>query len=285
LDNRKAAPLHFPVARPTANLAPARASHASDFRRMSAPTQRQGVPARTVEFRGARMAFATPTPATAWRVDTLLTKEPDTIEWIGGFGPADVLVDIGANVGMYTVFAAKTRGVRVFAFEPESQNYAVLNQNIFLNGVDQLVQAYCIALCDRTGVDRLYLSEVDAGGSCHSYGAPLDFNNRPRAAPFAQGCYATTLDALVGANLIPAPTHIKIDVDGLEHSVVAGARETLRGRNVQSVLIEVNTNLDEHWDIVDVMVAEGFNYSQAQVERAQRSEGAFKGVGNYVFRR
>ncbi len=252
---------------------------------MAAQPQHQGFPARTVEFRGARMAFATPNPQTAWRVDTLFTKEPDTIEWIDGFGASDTLVDIGANVGMYTVFAAKARGARVFAFEPESQNYAILNQNILLNGVDHLVQAYCIALSDRTGLDKLYLSDFDAGGSCHSYGAPLDFNNRPRGAQFAQGCYATTLDALVAARLIPAPTHIKIDVDGLEHSVVAGARETLRDPGVKSVLIEVNTNLDEHWDIVDLMVGEGFDYSQAQVERAQRREGTFKGVGNYVFRR
>jgi FkbM family methyltransferase len=245
----------------------------------------QGFAARIVDFRGVRMAFATPNPTTAWRVDTLFTKEPDTLEWIEGFGSSEVLIDIGANVGMYTVFAAKTRGARVFAFEPESQNYAILNQNILLNGVDQLVQAYCMALCDRTGFDRLYLSEFNAGGACHSYGAPLDFNNRPRTARFAQGCYATTLDALVAAASIPPPTHIKIDVDGLEHSVVAGARETLRSPSVKSVLIEINSNLDEHWDIVDLLVAGGFEYSQAQVERAQRSEGGFKGVGNYVFRR
>jgi len=241
--------------------------------------------ARSVDFRGTRLAFATPTPLTAWRVETLFTKEPDTIEWIGSFAPGDVLVDVGANVGMYTVFAAKTRGIRVFAFEPESQNYAILNQNILLNGTDELVQAYCIALGDRTALDKLYLSDFVAGAALHSYGAPLDFNNRPRAAGFAQGCYATTLDTLVAAGMVPSPTHIKIDVDGLEHRVVAGARETLRRPSVKSVLIEVNTNLDEHWDTVDLMLAEGFDYSREQVERAQRAAGAFRGVGNYVFRR
>jgi FkbM family methyltransferase len=252
---------------------------------MAVPAQTQGFPARAVEFRGTQLVFATPNARTTWRVETLFTKEPDTIEWIGEFGPADVLVDIGANVGMYTVFAAKTRDVRVFAFEPESQNYALLNQNIILNGVNHLVQAYCLALCDRTGLDKLYLDELDAGGSCNSYGAPLDFNNRPRAAGFAQGCYATTLDALVAAGSIPPPTHIKIDVDGLEHRIIAGARATLRHPGVKSALIEINSHLDEHWDIVDFMLAEGFDYSREQVDSAERKEGAFKGIGNYVFRR
>jgi FkbM family methyltransferase len=240
---------------------------------------------REVEHRGIRIRFSTPNAHTAWRVDTLFTKEPDTIEWLEGLGTGDVLLDVGANVGMYSIFAAKVRGIPVHAFEPESQNYAVLNQNIMLNEVDKSVAAYCVALSDRVGFDRLYLSEFVAGSSCHSWGAPLDFHNRPRGSPFAQGCFSSTIDAVVASGAMPVPSHIKIDVDGLEHAVLAGAAETLRHPALRSVLAEINTNLDEHWAIVDLMLGHGFDYSQDQVERSQRHEGAFKGVGNYVFRR
>lgn len=65
---------------------------------------------------GIRVLFATPTVFTKWRVDSLFEKEPVTIQWIAAFAPSDVFVDVGANVGMYTVWAAKTRGVKVFAF-------------------------------------------------------------------------------------------------------------------------------------------------------------------------
>src|SRR5512145_2382546 len=206
---------------------------------------------REIEHRGVRITFATPNAHTAWRVDTLFTKEPDTIEWLESFGSGDVLLDVGANVGMYTIFAAKVSGATVHAFEPESQNYAVLNQNVMLNQLDKTVSAYCAALSDRTGFDRLYLSEFVAGSSCHSWGAPLDFHNRPRGSPFAQGCYSTTIDTMVASGAMPVPTHIKIDVDGLEHAVLAGARETLRNPALHSVLAEINTNLAEHWGIVD----------------------------------
>ena len=242
-------------------------------------------PRQIVEHEGIRLVFATPNPATAWRVDTLLTKEPDTIEWIAGFAAEEVLLDIGANVGMYSLWAAKTRGVDVFAFEPESQNYAILNRNIQLNGLDAKIRAYCIALSDRAGYDKLFLSAFGAGGSCHTFGASLDFANRPRVAPFAQGCVSAKLDDLVATGMIPVPTHIKIDVDGLEPQIVSGARTTLSDPRVRSVLVEINTNLDEHWDVVDVLIASGFDYSIDQVELAQRKEGPFKGVGNYVFRR
>ena len=65
--------------------------------------------------------YATPSLATKWRVDTLFEKEPVTLEWIAGFQPGEVLVDVGANVGMPRLHsAARTRGAKVYAFEPES---------------------------------------------------------------------------------------------------------------------------------------------------------------------
>lgn len=242
-------------------------------------------PSLIVEHEGVRMAFATPNRVTAWRVETLFTKEPDTIEWIASFDPADVLLDVGANVGMYTVWAAKTRGVRVYAFEPESQNYAILNRNIYLNGLSEQVSAYCVALSDHTGFGQLYLSELVTGSSCHTFGEPLDHNLRQRAVAFSQGCFSSTIDALIEQNVMPVPQHIKIDVDGIEHSVIRGASKTLADTRVRSLLVEINSNLDDHWEIVDHMLDLGFDYSREQVEQAMRTEGAFKGVGNYVFKR
>lgn len=242
-------------------------------------------PHRMLEFRGTKMIFDTPNRNTLLRAETLFSKEPDTIEWISGFAADETLLDVGANVGMYTIFAACVRGTTVFAFEPESQNYAILNRNIHLNRVNDRVRAYCVALSDKTGVDRLYLSGFLPGGSCHSLGQPLDHHNRPVSSPFVQGCMSSTIDELVGGGAIPVPAHIKIDVDGLEHKVIAGARTTLRDTRVRSVLVEINTGLDEHWAIVDAFLDYGFDYSREEVERAVRTKGVFKGVGNYVFRR
>lgn len=231
------------------------------------------------------VTYCTPNRATKWRADTLFAKEPDTIEWIRSFAPNEMMVDIGANVGMYTIWAAKTRGTRVYAFEPESQNFALLYKNIMLNGLAGVVTGFCAALTDKEEVSLLHLSTFEVGGSCHSFGERVNFRLQPHEFAYAQGCFSTTLDNLVARGVVPVPNHIKIDVDGLEHRVLAGCQSTLKDARVKSVLVEINTNVTEHRRTLDEMAALGFTCSAKQVADAIRREGPFKGIGNHVFRR
>jgi FkbM family methyltransferase len=238
-----------------------------------------------IEHNGVTMAFATPSAMTRWRAESIYQKEPWTLEWIAEFRPDDILLDCGANVGMYTIWAAVTRRARVVAFEPESQNYAILNRNILINGLAGRVKAYCMGLSDASGLFDLHMADLRVGGSCHSLGEALDFKHEPLAAKFVQGGIADTLDQLVASGTVPVPTHIKIDVDGFEPKVVAGARTTLANPAVRSVLIETNQNLEDHRAMVREMNAMGLKHDPAQVQRAERKAGAFTGVAEYVFRR
>ena len=234
---------------------------------------------------GITVVYATPSSITKWRVDTLFEKEPVTLAWIAGFAPTDVLVDIGANVGMYTVWAAKTRGVQVYAFEPEAQNYALLNRNIVLNDLGGRVKAYCLGLSDQVGYSELHLSALEAGGSNHSLGERVDFKHEPMTPAYSQGCVAARLDDVVDSGAASVPDHIKIDVDGIEPKIIAGARRVLADRKVRSLLIETNPNLPDHRQMVQDLEALGFRYDPAQVAAAERKTGPFKGVAEYVFRR
>ncbi|MBY0266928.1 MAG: FkbM family methyltransferase [Burkholderiales bacterium] len=238
-----------------------------------------------VVHEGIKMTYATPSQMTRWRVDSIYTKEPWTLEWIATFKPGEIVVDCGANVGMYTIWAAATRRTRVYAFEPEAQNYALLNRNIQINGLKDLVKAYCIGLSDAAGLFDLHMADLRVGGSCHSVGEALDFEHKPLNAVFTQGCYASTLDAFVDSGAIPVPNHIKIDVDGFEPKVIAGARKTLARPEMKSLLIETNQNLGDHMEMVFELNSMGFKHDPAQVQRAERKSGAFKGVAEHVFRR
>lgn len=227
------------------------------------------------------LTFLTPNQHCAWRVQTLYTKEPDTIAWLNQMQPGDTLFDVGANMGQYSLLAAQ-RGVRVHAFEPEAQNFALLVRNIIINNLNDLITAWPVALSDRVSLEVLHLSSLVTGGSCHAYGESIDFHGKPRAFPYSQGSMSTTLDKFVAEH--GAPNYVKLDVDGFEHLVVAGGRSAML--HAKSVLIEINTAYPEHMELVDLMTnGYGFNYDEAQALESRRKEGPFKGVGNIIFYR
>ena len=129
-----------------------------------------------VEAGSGKILFYCPGEIVRVRAQTLLTKEPDTIEWINGFQEGDVLLDIGANIGVYTLCAAVTRRVTVVAIEPSPHNYSVLCRNIFENGVDERCVPLCMACDEHTDVKDIFMSEhgLKPGGTGNAVGANLD---------------------------------------------------------------------------------------------------------------
>jgi FkbM family methyltransferase len=236
---------------------------------------------RQVTSHGHTYAFVCPNRTVSWRVTTFLTKEPETIEWIDTFAPGDVLFDIGANIGLYSIYAA-SRAVRVMAFEPESQNYALINQNIFLNGYGDRIACIAVALSDREGVDYIYLSRFRAGESLHNFGAALDWQQRPFTPSFQQGSLSFSLDKFLELQPEPFPTHIKIDVDGIEARVIRGAARTLRDTRLKSLLVEFDgASPDDVAAIVDIERA-GFRLLHRKRSPTFNVE-KFPELYNYVF--
>lgn len=227
--------------------------------------------------------FACSNRLTLWRAQTLLTKEPDTIRWIDGFNAGDVLYDIGANVGTYSIYAG-IRGVRVFAFEPEAQNFALLNRNIYLNKLQETVSGYNLALGSSHRIGDLYLSGDIAGGALNNFGEATDFNHKPFVARFKQGVLCLTLDELVDRYNLPAPTHVKIDVDGLEREIVDGAKGLLRNPQLKSVLIELNSKLPAHTALIGILAEIGFRVENKQSTTTE-ANSPFGDQHNYIFAR
>lgn len=228
------------------------------------------------------ITWLTPNQHCAWRVETLLTKEPDTIAWINGMREGEVLYDVGANMGQYSLLAAK-RGVRVHAFEPESQNFALLCRNIAINKLGHLVTPWNIAMNDVSSFSPFHVQQLLAGNSCNSFGEAVNYHLQPKEYAFQQGCYGCRMDYFAGSSGIGLrPTHIKLDVDGFEHKVLKGASSDVL-KHVKSVLVETNTHLQEHRDIEELMAKFRLFPDKATAEVARRKEGAFQGIGNVIY--
>lgn len=226
--------------------------------------------------------FITTNNLLLWRAKTLLSKEKKTIDWLKNLGPNDLLFDIGANVGVYTVYAG-VRGVNVISFEPEASNYAILNQNIQINHIDDHVRSYCVALSDREVFDTIRLSALLPGSANHTFGENKDFRLQEFRPAFEQGSFCTTLDDLVFKYGLPVPTHIKIDVDGLESKIIDGASKVLRHENLKGLLIEINENIEQDRLCLEKIKASGLQLSQVD-ELIDDKESQLK-MSNFIFTR
>ena len=126
-----------------------------------------------VEHRGVGLVFSIPNEICKFRVDTFSTKEPETLEWIDSMPRGSVLWDIGANVGLYTCYAAKARGCRVFSFEPSVFNLEMLARNIFLNGIVDQATIIPLPLSDTLAINKLNMTTTEWGGHCPPLANPM----------------------------------------------------------------------------------------------------------------
>ena len=119
---------------------------------------------QVVTHQGLEMRFSVPNQLNHFRVTTFATKEPETLEWIDHLPQNSLVWDIGANVGLYTVYAALKRKSRVVAFEPSVFNLELLARNLYLNHLQDRVTLLPIALSDQMGSNKLRMSSTEWGG-------------------------------------------------------------------------------------------------------------------------
>jgi FkbM family methyltransferase len=190
-----------------------------------------------------RLDLAAPNSLNRWRIKTFSTKEPETLEWIDSFQDGAVLWDIGANVGLYTCYAAARKTCTIFAFEPSVFNLEILARNVFLNSLTDKVAIVPLPLSDQLSISPMRLTTTEWGGALSTFGQNFGWNGKTIEKLFEFRTLGLSIDQAIDLLGIPLPDHIKMDVDGLEHFILKGGPKTLT--KIQSILIEVNDDFDE----------------------------------------
>lgn len=218
-----------------------------------------------------------------FRADTFLTKEPETLDWINSFKKDEVLWDIGANIGIYTLYAAK-KGFNVVAFEPSFANYSLLNRNLLSNRIAKNVLAYNLAFSDQKVATYFNMGDIEEGGACNQIGSATETFNYSglgdRKVVFNQGAICFTVDEAIAELGIQFPNHIKIDVDGVEPLIIKGALKTLADKRIKSLLIEINEREVSDNDIVKTLEGLGFTFT-----KYVPTDANYPYILNYIFRR
>lgn len=141
--------------------------------------------------------------------------------------PGDLFVDVGANIGAYSILASGVSRARSIALEPVPSTFRQLLLNLAVNGLSELVEARQLAVGDTRGSTR-FTASLDTINHVVAQG------ERNRSAIVVQ---IEPLDSVLAGR---APTVLKIDVEGFEGQVLAGARETLRNAALLAIVVETN---------------------------------------------
>ncbi|TGM94164.1 FkbM family methyltransferase [Leptospira levettii] len=188
--------------------------------------------------------FYTPNDLNLFRAKTFSTKEPETLEWIDKFVEQSVFWDIGANIGLYSIYAAKIRKCQVFSFEPSVFNLELLAKNIHVNNLVDSITIVPLPLTNQLGINQLNMSNTEWGGALSTFGERYGHDGKEFNKQFVFATIGISVDEAIEKLHIPIPEHIKIDVDGIEHLILSGGKKVLS--HVKSVLIEINDDFEEH---------------------------------------
>lgn len=194
-------------------------------------------------FNNVELIFTVPNALNKYRVDTFSTKEPETLEWIDTIPKGSTIWDVGANIGLYSCYAAKSRNCQVFAFEPSVFNLELLARNIFVNDLTERVTIVPLPLSDKQSRSNLNMSTTEWGGALSTFGELYGQDGNPLNKIFTFSTIGISMVEATNLLNIPLPDYIKIDVDGIEHLILKGGDTVLE--NTKGVLIEINESFDK----------------------------------------
>ena len=200
------------------------------------------VPRRKVNINGIVFSLTCTNWITHFRWYLFKTKEPDTINFIDKYlEKDDIFFDIGANVGVFTIYAAKKhKNISIYSFEPEASNLAVLKENIIKNNITERVYMYGVGISDSDGLSKLHIHDFETGAAYNTESENhIDYSAEGKfPIIWAEGIYTVSIDNFCDElNLVPSV--IKIDTDGNEDKILLGASTILKHSSLKAIIIEM----------------------------------------------
>lgn len=142
--------------------------------------------------------------------------------------PDDLFVDVGANVGVYTVLASAVKGSGSISLEPVPGTYQHLLNNIALNHIGDKVKALNIGVGEKSGELRFTKNLNSA------------VNHVQADTEDKQDSVVVKVDSLDHILAGENPSLVKIDVEGFETMVIKGASDVLKRESLRAIIIELN---------------------------------------------
>ena len=215
---------------------------------------------KNIIIKNKKFTFYVPNDMNNFRFETFLTKEPETLNWINTFEKNKTFWDVGANIGLYSCYAAKIKDTKVYAFEPSIFNLELLGKNIYENKETSKITIVPIPLNDKILESTLNYQNTELGGALSTFGEKVTHDGSKFKDIFKFSIVGLTMDDVGKSFGIPQPDYLKIDVDGIEYLILKGGEVMLK--NVNSIMVEVNENLENKNKISELLIRSGFELKE-----------------------
>lgn len=209
---------------------------------------------RKIEHNGFSLSFHVPNRLNEYRVLSFSDKEPETLKWIDSIPVGSVIWDIGANVGLYSIYAAVSRNCNVFSFEPSVFNIELLARNIFLNKMTNKITIIPLPLSDSLKINHMRMTTTEWGGALSTFEKNIGWDGKLIEQVFDFKTIGISLTNARDLFSLPNPDYIKMDVDGIEHIILSGGVEILK--SIKGILIEINDNFQEQAEVCERILIE-----------------------------
>jgi FkbM family methyltransferase len=169
-----------------------------------------------------------------------------------------IFIDIGANIGYYTLIAAsKIKDGQIYSFEPVKSNYKLLTKNIKINNINN-VKAFQKAISNRNGKIKIFIDGTNLGNHSLAKNNVIDKTESTEVETIRLDSFFNNLEEIIEEDFL-----IKIDTQGAEGLIVEGAHNLLLNKNIK-ILMEFwpkglrNTHTDP-LELLNKLQGYGFN--------------------------
>ena len=245
--------------------------------------------------------FFCPSSETKRRIDTILTKEPETIDFINNFAKIKnkdknedlIFFDIGSNIGLYSIYASQVIDkIKVYSFEPSFNNLSILSKNISINNLNEKIFIMPFSITEnkesRPFFSSKFYETMDQEGGAINYFEEINklfVDSSKNRNNFLTYCtFGTSLDNLIDEKVIPLPDVIKIDTDGQELKILRGSRNLLKNCSKLKIQIELNEKDIAHFgESLKILESNGFIFLKKLRNDDYHKNEKFSKVYNYYF--
>lgn len=194
---------------------------------------------------------------TKFRAETFFEKEPDTLKWIDNFNGDGNLLDIGANIGIYSNYYAKVKKGQVYAFESSFYNLSLLAENCQLNNNEDKITIFPLPLFHKNKTSFFKINNPIIGGALSSFDVEYGHNGKLIQNYNQYLVPGFSIDFLIENKVInKIPSLVKIDVDGVEDLILMGAKKLLNNDLCKSVLVEVNEDFQQQYENIQKIMTD-----------------------------